>query len=94
MDSEFAPIGWIPVGRKPEGDKKMQVWLQKLAASAEGETAAIIANAVNELPADEQGKYALLMACQMVIWQKETKGGEGVKEDLAQLSKLRDTLLE
>lgn len=70
----------------------MQVWLQKLAASAEGELAAIIANAVNELPADEQGKYALLMACQMVIWQKETNNEE-VEEDLAQLSKLRDTLL-
>lgn len=81
------------VGREPEGDDKMQGWLRGLAASAADETAVIIANAVDGLPTVLQDKTSLLMACQMIIWQKETKGEE-VREDLAQLRKLRNLLLE
>lgn len=67
-------------------------WLQSLAASADGQVATIIAHAVITLPTDQQGKTSLLTACQMVIWQKETKG-EQVEEDLVQLRRLRDRLL-
>jgi|GEM_PF-5154166 len=71
----------------------MQEWLSELSASAEGDMAMIVANAAVELPSDERGKLALLMACQMIIWQKEMNG-EPVEEDLAQLQRLRDQLLE
>lgn len=70
----------------------MNEWLQSLAASADGHVADIIAHAVVELPSDQQGRTSLLMACQMVIWQKETNK-EQVEEDLVQLRKLRDQLL-